>query len=246
MGVPYRVLEQRNELSREGAAIALWGNAMKALEQIGAPPTLMCTVMYSPLQSSPRSGVRCRGWPLVLTRGCPVSCTAKMQQDALQGHACCATVPHASRRCAWYVCTCKRSLWLAKCATACAGVADQIRSEFTPLDTVRLCRDNGQVLKQFGLDECTGGVPELIGVSRQRLQVRRAAQPVGRDKFGVLRQLPAAVHAQCPPATRPTVLTYPHTLADGGSSHSSPYSTRGTVSAVQQTRLEVYTTAVLW
>lgn len=53
-----------------------------------------------------------------------------------------------------------------------AGVADQIRSEYTPLDTIRLCRNNGTVLKQFGLDECSGGTPELIGVSRQRLQVR--------------------------------------------------------------------------
>ena len=33
--LPYLVLEQRGELSQEGAAIALWGNAMKALEQVG-------------------------------------------------------------------------------------------------------------------------------------------------------------------------------------------------------------------
>ena len=33
--IPYYVLEQRGELSREGAAIGLWGNAFQALEQIG-------------------------------------------------------------------------------------------------------------------------------------------------------------------------------------------------------------------
>ena len=61
----------------------------------------------------------------------------------------------------------------------CAGVADAIRSEFTPLDTVRLCRDSGRVLKQFSFSECAGGVPELVGTSRKRLQalLYEAADP---------------------------------------------------------------------
>jgi hypothetical protein len=36
VGIPYYVLEQRNELSLEGAAIALWRNALTALDAIGA------------------------------------------------------------------------------------------------------------------------------------------------------------------------------------------------------------------
>ena len=40
VGIPYLVLEQRGELSAEGAAIGLWGNALTALDQIGAPPRL--------------------------------------------------------------------------------------------------------------------------------------------------------------------------------------------------------------
>ena len=51
-----------------------------------------------------------------------------------------------------------------------AGIADAIRSEHLELDTVRICRDTGAVLKQFSFAECAGGTPELIGVSRERLQ----------------------------------------------------------------------------
>lgn len=60
------------------------------------------------------------------------------------------------------------------------GVASTIREEYTPLDTVRICRDNGQVLKEFSFDQCTGGAPELIGVSRERLQevLYHAADPL--------------------------------------------------------------------
>jgi 2-polyprenyl-6-methoxyphenol hydroxylase-like FAD-dependent oxidoreductase len=60
-----------------------------------------------------------------------------------------------------------------------AGVASAIRREFAPLDTVRLCRDTGRVLKQFSFAECAGGAPELVGASRERLQalLYEAADP---------------------------------------------------------------------
>lgn len=35
VGIPYYVLEQRGELSQEGAAIALWRNALTALDAVG-------------------------------------------------------------------------------------------------------------------------------------------------------------------------------------------------------------------
>lgn len=55
VGIPYLVLEQRGELSQEGAAIALWGNAMKALEQIGAPLQNSCRTAPPVLENRPVS-----------------------------------------------------------------------------------------------------------------------------------------------------------------------------------------------
>jgi 2-polyprenyl-6-methoxyphenol hydroxylase-like FAD-dependent oxidoreductase len=52
----------------------------------------------------------------------------------------------------------------------CAGLADTIREENLSLDTVRLCRESGAVMKQFSFSECSGGKPELIGVRRDQLQ----------------------------------------------------------------------------
>lgn len=68
---------------------------------------------------------------------------------------------------------------VTKFARSPAGIADAIRSEHLELDTVRICRDSGAVLKEFSFADCAGGVPELIGVSRERLQqlLYQAADP---------------------------------------------------------------------
>ena len=43
VNIPTIVLEQRGEMSQEGAAIGLWGNAMKALDAIGVLILPICT-----------------------------------------------------------------------------------------------------------------------------------------------------------------------------------------------------------
>lgn len=79
VGIPYLVLEQRGELSQEGAAIALWGNAMKALEQIGA-----------------QSAGHCRP---VIADTCLSRCTTSVpgwRQHTSMPHKSCMFVPCAS------------------------------------------------------------------------------------------------------------------------------------------------------
>jgi len=55
-------------------------------------------------------------------------------------------------------------------------VGDAVRREFDGLHSVRLCRDSGEVLRQFDFTECAGGPHELIGVKRSRLQQVHASE----------------------------------------------------------------------
>lgn len=73
--------------------------------------------------------------------------------------------------------TLHRMQLLGETSAVCAGVGDVIREEYTESNTIRLCRDNGRVLREFSFEECEGGPHEFYGVSRAFLQSVRPPPP---------------------------------------------------------------------